>query len=124
MLNFPTLYAQSIIGTVVHEIELARFEKIREETKSTMLNPSLSRDEFAKLSPAEQQQFVLKMVSQKNIVRADPLIGEKGMLYRIGSFISFPILSVFTWGLIGFVAYVSTMVVRHRVNLLRYIRSL
>ncbi len=115
MLNFPTLYTQGIVNSIFNSLERGRFEELKQEIGTTDFNPSLSSDEFEKLTPKEQEEFVSKMKNQKNTARNDTFIGENGSLYFIRNLFSFPILSAMTWGIIGFLYYL----VRKRVNTLK-----
>lgn len=105
LLNVPTLYTQGVVDSIFRTVGKARFNKIKEETGTASLNPSLSRAEFEKLSAKEQEDFIFKMTNQKNTVRANSVIGEKGSLYFLRKLFSFPILSALTWGLIGVGVY-------------------
>lgn len=106
LLNVPTLYVQGVVESAIRAMGRARFNRVKEETGTVQLNPSLSRDEFEKLSLKEQEDFISKMRNQKNTVREDSVIGEKGSLYLLRRLLfSFPVLSALTWGLIGAVFY-------------------
>jgi len=110
MLNVPTLYAQGIVDNLFDKVERARFNEVSERIGVSPQPPTLSRDEFEKLSPEKQGEFVSQMTRQKDSVRNDPVIGEKGRLLAIRGFISFPVLSAFTWGLIGIAIYIIILV--------------
>lgn len=106
LLNFPTLVVSGQVNNTFNTVERSRVDELGGETGISTQNQTLSRDKFEKLLPMEQEAFVSKMSQQKNLVRNDSIIGEKGILYTIRNFISFPILSALTWGLIGIVVYI------------------
>lgn len=107
MLNIPTLYVQGIVGNMFNKLEEARVKQLRKNLGITNQELSVPSDEFEGLSYNEKKErFASKMISEKNLQRNDPLIGEKGTLRMIRDLISFPILSAFTWGLIGFLIYI------------------
>lgn len=105
MLNFPTLYTQGVVNKIFNSLEATRFEELQEKTGTKNIDPSLSKDQFEKLSPKDQEEFVFKMTSQKNTVKKDPIIGESGILYMFRKLLPFPILSAVTWGIIGLIVY-------------------
>lgn len=112
MLNIPTLYAQGVVGNMFIKLEEARVKQLREKLGITDQDPFLSKEEFEKFSPNKREKFASDMVSEKNLQRNDPLIGDKGALRVLHGLISFPILSAFTWGLIGFIIYIIKIVLR------------
>jgi len=110
LLNVPTLYAIGLKDKLFNSIERARLNKVSEEIGVSLQPLTLSGDEFKKLSPEKQKEFISQMARQKNSVRNDSVIGERGSLGRISGFISVPVLSAFAWGLIGVVIYMMGLV--------------
>lgn len=102
MLNIPTLYTQAVVGNMFDKLEEARVRQLREKLGITDQDPFLSNgDTFTK-----RKEFISEMAREKSFILNDPLIGEKGTLGILRGLISFPILSAFTWGLLGFVVYI------------------
>lgn len=102
MLNIPTIYAQGVVGNLFNKLEESRVKQLREKSGITDQDPFLSDlDTFNK-----RKEFISEMVKEKSLIINDPLIGEKGTLHMIRDLISFPVLSAFTWGLMGFVVFI------------------
>lgn len=102
MLNLPTLYAQRVVSNTFDKLEEVRVKQLREKLGTADKDPFLTDgDTFNK-----RKEFISGMVKEKSLIINDPLIGEKGTLYTIRNLISFPILSAFTWGLMGFVIFI------------------
>ena len=106
MLNLPTVYTQGIVNNVLNEIESARVNSLGKGGAFSTPERSLSRDEFEKLTPKEQAEFISKMTLQKNLARDDFLIGERSIIHTLRGIVSFtPIISAVSWAIIGSIFY-------------------